>query len=138
MDGEWSEPAPLNGPQGEIGPVGPAGSVGPQGISGIPGVSFEVSYTIGSKDNYDNNLWSDSIESLVTTEEMPYIWAKQGKRTYTSSDDVGTVTWDAPFKLSGTNGLNGETGKSGQIIYPAGIYDKTKTYRTDNFKAPYV
>ena len=138
LDGEWSEPAPLNGPQGEIGPVGPAGSVGPQGISGIPGVSFEVSYTIGSKDNYDNNLWSDSIESLVTTEEMPYIWAKQGKRTYTSSDDVGTVTWDAPFKLSGTNGLNGETGKSGQIIYPAGIYDKTKTYRTDNFKAPYV
>lgn len=138
LEGEWSEPAPLNGPQGEIGPVGPAGGPGPQGVSGIPGTSFEVSYTIGSKDNYDNNLWTNSIGNLVTTERMPYIWAKQGKRTYTSSDDAGTVTWDAPFKLSGTNGLNGETGKSGQIIYPAGIYDKTKTYKTDNFKAPYV
>lgn len=141
LDGEWSEPAPLNGtqgPKGDVGPIGPPGDPGPQGISGIPGTSFEINYTIGSKDNYDNNSWVNSIESIVTTEEKPYIWAKQGKRIYASSEDVGTVTWDAPFKLSGTNGLNGETGKSGQIIYPAGIYDKTKTYKTDNFKAPYV
>ena len=64
--------------------------------------------------------------------------------------------WSIPVRISGEKGPQGETGPigpegpqgpagtpgaggpKGQIVYPAGKYDVTKTYVTDANKAPYV
>lgn len=130
------------GPQGDIGPAGPQGETGPQGVSGVPGVSFAIQYCLGTESTYDSN-WQNTIPTV--TEAKPYIWCRQGKINYSSStDSTGTTSYGTPFKLSGTNGINGidgsngSDGKRGQLIYPAGIYDSTKRYTTDDYKAPYV
>lgn len=130
------------GPQGDIGPTGPQGETGPQGVSGIPGTSFAVQYCLGTETSYDSN-WKTTIPSV--TEAKPYIWCRQGRIVYSSAEDTtGTVNYGTPFKLSGTNGINGidgsngSDGKRGQMVYPAGIYDNTKRYVTDDYKAPYV
>jgi hypothetical protein len=130
------------GPQGDVGPTGPQGETGPQGISGIPGTSFAVQYCLGTETSYDSN-WKTTIPSV--TEAKPYIWCRQGRIVYSSAEDTtGTVNYGTPFKLSGTNGINGingtngTNGKRGQMVYPAGIYDNTKRYVTDDYKAPYV
>lgn len=133
-------------PRGEKGEQGPAGS---QGVSGIPGVSIELRYCLGTESSYDGNSspsgdnpseWSTSIPK--TTEEKPYVWCIQGRRVYSSAnDDTGTINWSSPFRLSGTNGLNGTSGadgKRGQLIYPAGVYNNTTSYTTDENTAPYV
>ena len=127
------------GPQGDIGPTGPQGETGPQGVSGIPGTSFAVQYCLGTETSYDSN-WKTTVPSV--TEAKPYIWCRQGRIVYSSAEDTtGTVNYGTPFKLSGTNGINGANGtdgKRGQMVYPAGIYDNTKRYVTDDYKAPYV
>lgn len=135
-------PQGIQGIQGDIGPTGPQGETGPQGISGIPGTSFAVQYCLGTETSYDSN-WKTTVPNV--TEAKPYIWCRQGKIVYSSAEDTtGTVNYGTPFKLSGTNGLNGidgsngSDGKRGQLIYPAGIYDNTKRYVTDDYKAPYV
>lgn len=75
------------------------------------------------------------------TEETPYIWFIQARVNYTSNTDkVGTIegSWSTPTKLSGTNGLNGENGSKGQIIYPEGIYNVNTVYQGTVDKTPYV
>jgi hypothetical protein len=75
------------------------------------------------------------------TEETPYIWFIQARVNYTSNTDkVGTIegSWSTPTKLSGTNGLNGENGSKGQIIYPEGIYNVNTVYQGTADKTPYV
>ena len=155
LNGQWSTPVRISGekgPQGNTGPAGERGPAGSQGVSGIPGVSIEVRYCLGTNSSYDgtrvptgNNPsgWSTSIPSV--TSSKPYIWCIQGRREYSSaSDDIGTIDWGTPFRLSGINGLNGtngsdgEDGKKGQLVYPAGIYSNTTSYTTDEYKAPYV
>lgn len=54
---------------------------------------------------------------------------------------VGGVLVDTetiPLVMDGVDGSNGTSGKKGQIVYPAGIYDVNTTYTTDDNKAPYV
>ena len=155
LNGQWSIPVRISGekgPQGNTGPAGERGPAGSQGVSGIPGVSIEVRYCLGTNSSYDGTSspsgnspsgWSTSIPSV--TSSKPYIWCIQGRREYSSaSDDIGTIDWGTPFRLSGINGLNGtdgsdgEDGKKGQLVYPAGIYSNTTSYTTDEYKAPYV
>ncbi len=151
LSGTWSTPVRISGeqgtqgPKGDNGPAGPAGPTGSQGVSGIHGVSIELRYCLGTDTTYDGNSnptgdnptgWSTDIP--VTTEEKPYIWCIQGRREYNNSTDtVGHVVWGNPFRLNGTDGLDG-IGKKGQIIYPAGIYNNDTVYITDENKAPYV
>ena len=142
----WSIPVRISGEQGPKGNTGPTGDRGPQGPTGISGVSFEVKYCLGTADSYtgsttpSTNLdgWSDEVPN--TTSEHPYIWCIQGKKVYSKNEEgneVFVINWGKPFRLSGINGLTGEAAGS-QIIYPAGVYDVTKTYETTERIAPYV
>lgn len=141
----WSVPVRISGEQGPKGNTGPAGSQGPQGPTGISGVSFEVKYCLGTANSYTGsnpstnlNGWSDEVPE--TTSELPYIWCIQGKKVYSKNEEgneVFVINWGKPFRLSGINGLTGEAAGS-QIIYPAGVYDVTKTYETTERIAPYV
>lgn len=141
----WSIPVRISGEQGPKGNTGPTGDRGPQGPTGISGVSFEVKYCLGTADSYTGNDpsinlngWSDEVPN--TTSEHPYIWCIQGKKVYSKDEEgneVFVINWGNPFRLSGINGLTGEAAGS-QIIYPAGVYDVTKTYETTERIAPYV
>ena len=156
LNDTWSDPVRISGergPIGETGPAGPEGPTGSQGISGIPGVSIEVRYCLGTEDTYDGSQhpggtltpsgWSATIPT--TTEEKPYIWCIQGRVEYRDNEGtIAGVNWSEPFRLSGTNGLDGapgadgEAGRKGQLVYPMGIYSVTTHYITDEYKAPYV
>lgn len=142
----WSIPVRISGEQGPKGNTGPTGGRGPQGPTGISGVSFEVKYCLGTATTYlGNSNPSESLEGWLdevpeTTTENPYIWCIQGKKVYSKDEEgneVFVINWGRPFRLSGINGLTGEAAGS-QIIYPAGVYDKTKTYETTERIAPYV
>lgn len=148
LESSWSDPVCISGekgPQGNTGPAGERGPAGSQGVSGIHGVSIEVRYCLGTEDDYDGTTsprgntpvgWSTDIPTV--TKLKPYIWCIQGRRVYANANDsTGTISWSTPFKLTGTNGLDGTSGGS-QIIYPAGIYSNTESYTTDDKKAPYV
>ena len=156
--GTWSDPVRISGeqgPQGEQGEPGQDGQDGKPGtngvdgkpgVDGIPGVSFAIKYCLGTIDVYEGTPsptgsspagWQDEIPK--TTETKPYIWCIQGKITYSSAtDQTGTYTWSTPFRLSGINGLDGTSGSSSPIVYPAGIYDVNTTYTSTTEKAPYV
>ena len=153
LEGTWSYPMRVNGqqgPQGQVGPIGERGGVGPQGVSGIPGASIYVRYSLGTKDQYDgseewqeqNNLnpsgWSVEVPDSSKDDGKNYIWCIQGQKVYYSTNDEGTITWSKPFRLTGDKGLTGSDGRPGQIIYPAGIYDSSKTYICDAHSSPYV
>ena len=142
----WSIPVRISGEQGPKGNTGPTGDQGPQGATGIPGVSFEVKYCLGTATTYlGNSNPSESLEGWLddvpeTTTENPYIWCIQGKKVYSKNeggDIVSSINWGRPFRLSGINGLTGEAAGS-QIVYPAGVYDVNKTYKTTERVAPYV
>ena len=142
----WSVPVRISGEQGPKGNTGPTGDQGPQGATGIPGVSFEVKYCLGTATTYlGNSNPSESLEGWLddvpeTTTENPYIWCIQGKKVYSKDeggDIVSSINWGRPFRLSGINGLTGEAAGS-QIVYPAGVYDVNKTYKTTERVAPYV
>ena len=142
----WSIPVRISGEQGPKGNTGPTGGQGPQGATGISGVSFEVKYCLGTATTYlGNSNPSESLEGWLddvpeTTTENPYIWCIQGKKVYSKNEEgneVFVINWGNPFRLSGINGLTGEAAGS-QIIYPAGVYDVTKTYETTERIAPYV
>lgn len=159
----WSDPVCISGergPQGYDGPVGPPGPIGPSGISGIPGKDIEARYCLGTEDSYIATYnssvanandptsygWSKTVPSV--TNKYPYIWCIQTSFVYDRTDENAESyirnlehPWSAPFRLSGINGLDGAPGadgKKGQVIYPAGIYDPSITYVTDDNKAPYV
>lgn len=151
----WSVPVcvTIPGPQGETGPTGPQGPGGINGIDGINGVSMEFRYMIGTAESpryaWNSSLsyvrqpsnWSLSVPTV--TEDYPYIWFIQARINDYSSSNLGTLdgSWSTPKRLSGINGIDGKdgsVGKSGQIVYPAGIYSIDNTYTLDDYKAPYV
>ena len=124
------------------------GAEGKQGIDGIHGVSIYIRYQIGndikpkvsvlpSEVTGVSNYWTETIPNV--TEDYPYIWCTQGKKVYTSQKKY-YYSWSEPFRLSGTNGLDGigDKGDPGKIIYPAGIYANNVTYQATDKKAPYV
>lgn len=153
IEGYWEDPVCITGEAGKKGDTGPAGKDGvngSNGIDGIPGISIEARYSLGSDTTpsaaFDSTIatqrnpdgWSLTVP--VPTQEKLYIWCIQTRISYnTNSDKLGRLelNWSTPFKLTGTNGLPGSDGHN-QIIYPQGIYDSTKSYVSDKYKAPYV
>lgn len=153
IEGYWEDPVCITGEAGKKGDTGPAGKDGvngSNGIDGVPGISIEARYSLGTDINPDATFNSTivkqrtptgwSLEVPVPTEEKLYIWCIQTRIHYSDNEDkVGhlELDWSTPFKLTGTNGLPGSDGHN-QIIYPQGIYDSTKSYVSDEYKAPYV
>lgn len=135
--------------KGEPGITGDPGPAGKDGVDGLPGIGIEVRYCLGTTTIYGGTStpgttrqptgWNLAVPT--PTEETPYIWFIQARVNYTSNaDKVGTIegSWSTPTKLSGTNGLNGENGSKGQIIYPEGIYNVNTVYQGTTDKTPYV
>lgn len=135
--------------KGEPGITGDPGLAGKDGVDGLPGIGIEVRYCLGTTTIYGGTStpgttrqptgWNLAVPT--PTEETPYIWFIQARVNYTSNTDkVGTIegSWSTPTKLSGTNGLNGENGSKGQIIYPEGIYNVNTVYQGTADKTPYV
>lgn len=135
--------------KGEPGVTGDPGPAGKDGVDGLPGIGIEVRYCLGTTTIYGGTStpgttrqptgWNLAVPT--PTEETPYIWFIQARVNYTSNTDkVGTIegSWSTPTKLSGTNGLNGENGSKGQIIYPEGIYKVNTVYQGTVDKTPYV
>lgn len=135
--------------KGEPGVTGDPGLAGKDGVDGLPGIGIEVRYCLGTTTIYGGTStpgttrqptgWNLAVPT--PTEETPYIWFIQARVNYTSNTDkVGTIegSWSTPTKLSGTNGLNGENGSKGQIIYPEGIYNVNTVYQGTVDKTPYV
>lgn len=129
--------------------TGDPGPAGKDGVDGLPGIGIEVRYCLGTTTIYGGTStpgttrqptgWNLAVPT--PTEETPYIWFIQARVNYTSNTDkVGTIegSWSTPTKLSGTNGLNGENGSKGQIIYPEGIYNVNTVYQGTADKTPYV
>lgn len=129
--------------------TGDPGPAGKDGVDGLPGIGIEVRYCLGTTTIYGGTStpgttrqptgWDLAVPT--PTEETPYIWFIQARVNYTSNTDkVGTIegSWSTPTKLSGTNGLNGENGSKGQIIYPEGIYNVNTVYQGTADKTPYV
>lgn len=127
----------------------PKGADGKDGVDGLPGIGIEVRYCLGTTTIYGGTStpgttrqptgWNLAVPT--PTEETPYIWFIRARVNYTSNaDKVGTIegSWSTPTKLSGTNGLNGENGSKGQIIYPEGIYNVNTVYQGTADKTPYV
>lgn len=153
IEGYWEDPVCITGKAGKKGDTGPAGKDGvngSNGIDGVPGISIEARYSLGSDTApsaaFDSTIakqrnpdgWSLTVP--VPTQEKLYIWCIQTRISYNNnSDELGhlELDWSTPFKLTGTNGLPGSDGHN-QIIYPQGIYDSTKSYVSDEYKAPYV
>ena len=153
IEGYWEDPVCITGEAGKKGDTGPAGKDGvngSNGIDGVPGISIEARYSLGSDTapsaTFDSTIakqrnpdgWSLTVP--VPTQEKLYIWCIQTRISYNNnSDKLGhlELDWSTPFKLTGTNGLPGSDGHN-QIIYPQGIYDSTKSYVSDEYKAPYV
>lgn len=153
IEGYWEDPVCITGEAGKKGDTGPAGKdgvSGSNGIDGVPGISIEARYSLGSNTTpsaaFDSTIakqrnpdgWSLTVP--VPTQEKLYIWCIQTRISYNNnSDELGhlKLDWSTPFKLTGTNGLPGSDGHN-QIIYPQGIYDSTKSYVSDEYKAPYV
>lgn len=153
IEGYWENPVCITGEAGKKGDTGPAGKDGvngSNGIDGVPGISIEARYSLGSDTSpsaaFDSTIakqrnpdgWSLTVP--VPTQEKLYIWCIQTRISYNNnSDELGhlELDWSTPFKLTGTNGLPGSDGHN-QIIYPQGIYDSTKSYVSDEYKAPYV
>lgn len=153
IEGYWEDPVCITGEAGKKGDTGPAGRDGvngSNGIDGLPGISIEARYSLGTDTApsaaFDSTIakqrnpdgWSLTVP--VPTQEKLYIWCIQTRIAYNSnSDELGhlELDWSTPFKLTGTNGLPGSDGHN-QIIYPQGIYDSTKSYTSDEYKAPYV
>lgn len=135
--------------KGEPGVTSDPGPAGKDGVDGLPGIGIEVRYCLGTTTIYGGTStpgttrqptgWNLAVPT--PTEETPYIWFIQARVNYTSNTDkVGTIegSWSTPTKLSGTNGLNGENGSKGQIIYPEGIYNVNTVYQGTADKTPYV
>lgn len=154
------------GPVGGIGPTGPEGPIGLTGLPGSgfelryclgkindgntnedDGIIYNDNIlNVEDISNYDSSGWyttSNDIYSKIS-EDWPYVYCVQGEKMYSRDENnafIETINWGSPFRLSGLNGMkgiDGSNGKNGQIIYPAGIYDPTKLYTLDDYKAPYV
>lgn len=71
-----------------------------------------------------------------------YVWCIQGNEVWgrdkNNNNVITGIKWGQPFKVQGTNGLRGLTGKRGQVVYPMGVYNSEEVYVTTDDKAPYV
>ena len=82
-----------------------------------------------------------TITPPATSTEYPRIWFIQGRIKYLNNEDTTGLldgSWSDPALFNGPAGANGEVGRKGQLIYPAGIYTENTTYITTEDSAPYV
>lgn len=140
---EWSEVLPVNGQDGVA----------------QDGKKTEFKFAVNSSLSIAPNLsrtvrnpsgWSIDPPVVGTGQ---YLWMTTA---IINSDDTLNGQWSVPVRISGEQGPIGPTGPEGpqgpqgpagtpgaggpkgQIVYPAGKYDVTKSYTTDANKAPYV
>lgn len=103
-----------------------------KGADGIPGTGiteiYEEYYLSDSPTELTGGTWSRTW----SWQAGKYTW----QRTTVKYSDGSSWTSD-PICASGPSGDSGE-GNAGPIVYPAGVYDITKTYYATSQKAPYV
>lgn len=141
---EWATPVCITGEQGPQGPIGSTG------VSGIPGVGIVMRFCNGTDAEPSNAKPTNTLDTASqgwtvtppsTTEDYPRLWFIQGRIKYLNNEDRdGQLdgSWSDPALFNGPAGVNGEVGKKGQLIYPAGVYDINTTYSTTEESAPYV
>lgn len=110
-----------------------------KGIASI--TEYYLASRYPTKDHVDSNgsfnastsdiesRWSEEVPTTSTAK--PYIWNKE----VIEYDNGNTEEF---ISLIGARGSDGEDGKRGQLVYPAGVYSDKATYVCDNTKAPYV
>lgn len=103
-----------------------------KGADGVPGTGiteiYEEYYLSDSPTELTGGTWSRTW----SWQAGKYTW----QRTTVKYSDGSSWTSD-PICASGPSGDSGE-GNAGPIVYPAGVYDITKTYYATSQKAPYV
>lgn len=141
---EWATPVCITGEQGLQGPIGSTGA------SGTPGVGIVMRFCNGTDTEPSNAKPTNTLDTASqgwtvtppsTTEDYPRLWFIQGRIKYLNNEDRdGQLdgSWSDPALFNGPAGVNGEAGKKGQLIYPAGVYDINTTYSTTEESAPYV
>lgn len=141
---EWATPVCITGEQGPQGPVGSTG------VSGTPGVGIVMRFCNGTDTEPSNAKPTNTLDTASqgwtitppsTTKDYPRLWFIQGRIKYLNNEDQdGQLdgSWSDPALFNGPAGVNGEAGKKGQLIYPAGVYDINTTYSTTEESAPYV
>lgn len=119
-----------NGADGADGADGTPGADGKDGV-GIESITnYYLRSSLTSGITISSSGWTTSVLTPTVTER--YIWNYE-KIVYTN----GTSYTSPPHIIAGL-GEDGEDGRKGQLVYPAGIYSNTTSYTTDEYKAPYV
>lgn len=112
------------------------GTDGTNGADGV-GIKSITDYYLLTNQTTGITISSSGWSTVVKTptQSQRYVWNYE-KIVYT--DD--SVYTSPPHIIAGMgeNGQDGEQGKKGQLVYPAGIYGNTTSYTTDDNKAPYV
>lgn len=131
----WQDIGQATGDPGQNGTDGKNGS---DGIGVIPGGTTGQALVKKSDADYDTE-WKTISEGG----EIPNFDAEVASVSSTTEANANVVLEGDIFKFSfglpkGTNGLNGENGSKGQIIYPEGIYNVNTVYQGTADKTPYV
>lgn len=116
-NGGWCTPYPISGETGPKGDTGPAGPAGANGTAGVAGISYIERYSLGTldgpkaywtndfktdKDGVVNHGWTTTIPKVNS--EYPYIWCIKSRYNDSINYFEG---WEGPFRITGTNGING-------------------------------
>lgn len=116
-NGGWCTPYPISGETGPKGDTGPAGPAGANGTAGVAGISYIERYSLGTldgpkaywtndfktdKNGVVNHGWTTTIPKVNS--EYPYIWCIKSRYNDSINYFEG---WEGPFRITGTNGING-------------------------------
>lgn len=112
-------------------------------VNGKDGTAQDSKFTEFRFAVNSSNITPPSLSNTVRTPEgwsltpptksnSQYLWMTTA---VINSNDTLFRNWSTPICISGENG---EAGKKGQLIYPAGVYDINTTYSTTEESAPYV
>jgi hypothetical protein len=131
---EWSSPVRISGEKGDTGAAGPVGENGP---AGVPGSDMVYRYCLGTS-TAPTRSWENDPD-IVVNENFPYVWAEQGRQSYhliNGEPVAGEIEWSGkPFKFTSKDGNDG---RSGQLVYPAGAYNVEAAYECTADISPYV
>lgn len=139
------------GQKGDIGPIGPSGTDGITPQLKIEDGRWLLSMNKGQtwqdigqatgdpgQNGTDGKNGSDGIGVIPGGTTGQALVKKSDADYDTEWKTISGGSWSTPTKLSGTNGLNGENGSKGQILYPEGIYNVNTVYQGTVDKTPYV
>ncbi len=117
----WSDPVQVTGTAGEPGNYHEY--IYAKNIT--PGIAPAIDI------NSRNPIGWDSNPPVMADHE--YMWMSHAIINSTTNALIGT--WSNPIRLTGSDGV---VGPRGQIVFPAGTYNLSTSYTTDDLKAPYV